>query len=351
MKGDRASRRPWLAGVALAAALLAGTPAGAGWFDALFVPRAELWERWIASDSRNPRTIDHRAWERFLESYVSPSPDGINRIAYAAVVPADRAALDDYLATLARVAISDYAPDEQRAFWINLYNALTVQLILAHYPVADIREIDISPGLFAVGPWDHALIEVEGTPLTLNDIEHRILRPIWRDPRIHYALNCAALGCPNLRMEAYIEANMDAALEEAARDYVNHPRGVRFEGDSLVVSSIYVWFEEDFGDGDAGVLDHLRRYALPDLRARLMRAEGIDGDAYDWALNDNPLDEQRGSYRSPNRSSQDPKVTVASPSSSIATRTTSPGSTQRVSTMLPVSTTSPARSGRPVAAA
>ena len=100
---------------------------------------------------------------------------------------------------LSGVAIGGYAPDEQRAFWINLYHALTVRVILSHYPVSGIREIDISPGLFARGPWDRKLIPVEGVELTLNDIEHRILRPIWRDPRVHYALNCASLGCPDLR--------------------------------------------------------------------------------------------------------------------------------------------------------
>ncbi len=281
--------RPWcppLVGLLFTAALVAGAPAGAGLFDVFPAPRAELWERWLANDPDDSRTIDHGAWDRFLEAYVLPGADGIARVAYADVTTRDEAALDGYLAMLSGVVIGGYAPDEQRAFWINLYNALTAQVVLAHYPVSDIREIDISPGLFARGPWDRALIPVEGVELTLNDIEHRILRPIWRDPRVHYALNCASLGCPDLRRSAYTGAGLDAALEAAARDYVNHPRGVRFAGDALVVSSIYRWFAEDFGGDDAGVLDHLRRHASPGLRARLARVERVDDHAYDWALND-----------------------------------------------------------------
>lgn len=286
MKEGTVSRRLLLAGLPFVAALVAGAPAGAGLFDVFAAPRAELWERWLANDPGDSRTVDHGAWDRFLAAYVSPGADGIARVAYADVTAPDEAALDGYLDMLSGVAIGGYAPDEQRAFWINLYNALTVRVILSHYPVSGIREINISPGLFARGPWDRALTSVEGVALTLNDIEHRILRPIWRDPRVHYALNCASLGCPDLRRTAYTGAGVEAALEAAARAYVNHPRGVRFADGALIVSSIYRWFAADFGGGDAGVLDHLRRHAAPDLRARLAGIERIGDHAYDWALND-----------------------------------------------------------------
>ncbi len=262
------------------------TPAAAGWFNFLSAPSAELWERWTANDPADQRTIDHGAWDRFLDAYLSLGEDGIARIAYGRVAPADRAALDSYLAALGRTAIDGYAPAEQKAFWINLYNALTVRLVLDHYPVASIRDIDLSSGLFESGPWGEPLISVEGEALSLDDIEHRILRPIWRDARIHYAVNCASIGCPNLRGKAYRRAGLDMALDAAARIYVNHPRGVRVDGDRLTISSLYRWFEEDFGDGDAGVLDHLRHYAEPALRAQLARAETIDDDEYDWRLND-----------------------------------------------------------------
>ncbi len=174
---------------------------------------------------------------------------------------------------------------EQLAYWINLYNALTVKVVLDHHPLPSIRDISISPGLFSSGPWGAELVRVEGEPIRLDDIEHRILRPLWQDSRVHYALNCASLGCPNLAREAFTAENTERLLDAGARAYVNHPRGVSLVNGRLGVSSIYVWFEEDFG-GEAGVLAHLRRYADPKLAASLAPAAAIDDDAYDWSLND-----------------------------------------------------------------
>jgi hypothetical protein len=255
-------------------------------FEALFAPKANLWERWAAHDPGAPGSIDHAAWDRLLDAYVSTDPQGVNRFDYGRVGAADREALEAYLAALAAVPISRYRRDEQFAFWVNLYNALTVRLVVERYPVASIRDIDISPGLFADGPWDAKLLAIESAPLSLNDIEHRILRPIWRDPRIHYAVNCASLGCPNLQKEAFTAANHERLLDLGARAYVNHPRGARFEGNRLVVSSIYLWFAEDFGGSGQAVLAHLARYADAPLNARLSRIQEIGGHDYDWALND-----------------------------------------------------------------
>jgi len=171
------------------------------------------------------------------------------------------------------------------AFWINLYNALTVELILDHYPVASILDISISPGLFSFGPWDKKLIEVEGEALSLNDIEHRILRPIWRDARLHYAVNCASLGCPNLREVAFTAENTEWLLEQGAHEYVNHARGAEFIDSQLIVSSIYHWFKEDFGDSDRGVIEHLGAFAAPELAKRLAKTRRLSGHDYDWDLN------------------------------------------------------------------
>jgi hypothetical protein len=218
-----------------------------------------------------------------LQRFVTPAGDGINRFAYGQVGPADRQLLRDYLQAMSRVEISGYNRDEQRAFWINLYNALTVDVVVEHFPVESIR--DISSGLFSRGPWDLELIEIEGEALTLNDIEHRILRPIWRDPRIHYAVNCASLGCPNLQMQAFTAANSDSLLEAAAVEFINHPRGARVVDGELQVSSIYVWFEADFGGNDADVIAHLQRYARGELRTALDGIRRIDDDSYDWRIN------------------------------------------------------------------
>ncbi|MDH3737551.1 MAG: DUF547 domain-containing protein [Alphaproteobacteria bacterium] len=248
-------------------------------------PSADLWPRWQAHDPASTATLDHGEWTRLLEAYAAIGEDGIVRIGYGRFGDADRQALKGYIERLTSVAVSAFNRDEQFAFWVNLYNAVTVDLVLDHYPVSSILKINISPGFFAIGPWDKKLITVEGEDLSLNDIEHRILRPIWRDPRIHYAVNCASLGCPNLALEAYTAENTDGLLEAGATAYINHPRGARFENGELIVSSIYRWFVADF-DGNTGVLKHLRRYARGDLADRIARNNFIGGDAYDWSIND-----------------------------------------------------------------
>lgn len=182
--------------------------------------------------------------------------------------------------------ISSFNQREQFAFWVNLYNAVTVRTVLDHYPVASIR--DINDGFLSPGPWDRPLVTVEGKSVTLNDIESRILRPLWDDPRIHYVLNCASVGCPNLEVAAYRGKGLNARLDAAARSYINNPRGVRVDGDRLVISSIYAWFEDDFGGSESAVLAHLKRYADPDLSRDLAQHGTIGGYDYDWALNDMP---------------------------------------------------------------
>ena len=184
------------------------------------------------------------------------------------------------------VAIRKFSRPEQRAYWTNLYNALTVKVVLDHYPVASIMKIDISPGLFAKGPWKKKLLAIEGEKVSLDDIEHRILRPIWKDPRTHYAVNCASLGCPNLPMQAFTSANTEELLDAGARAYVNHARGARIDKGRLTVSSIYDWFESDFGGSEAGVIEHLRKYAEPALAKQLAGVKRIADDDYDWSLND-----------------------------------------------------------------
>ncbi|WP_193188303.1 DUF547 domain-containing protein [Nisaea sediminum] len=253
---------------------------------ALAAPKAELWARWEAHEPRSKLSLTHSAWTSFLERYVRTAEDGSTRFAYGAVTREDRAALDDYVSALEAVPLRTLPRREQLPFWVNLYNALTVRVVLDHYPVASIRDIDISPGLFADGPWGRQLATVEGEKVSLDDIEHRILRPIWRDPRIHYAVNCASLGCPDLQPRAMTAVNSERFLEDGARAYINHTRGARIEDGRLIVSSIYDWFEEDFGSSDAGVIAHLKHYATRDLAAALESVTRISDDTYDWRLND-----------------------------------------------------------------
>jgi Protein of unknown function, DUF547 len=254
---------------------------------AMAAPNAEAWPRWRAHDPNSTADIDHAAWDSLLAKYRRDASDGIARFDYDALAAAreDRAALKAYLARLSATPISGFRRDVQMAFWIDLYNALTIDVVIDHWPVASIRDIRISPGLFTSGPWGRKLIAVEGEQLSLDDIEHRILRPLWADPRIHYAVNCASIGCPNLPPRAVTAASLEATLAQGAAEFVNHPRGCRIENGRLRISSIYEWFKADFGGTDAGVIAHLRGHAKPDLARALDAIARVSGHDYDWAIN------------------------------------------------------------------
>ena len=226
-----------------------------------------------------------------LARYVAVHAGGVNRVDYARwrAAEADMAELDAVIAAYARLAPSRMARDAAFAYWANLYNAITLQVVLARYPVASIRDIRsegvLDPRALA-GPWRTKRVTVERRRLSLDDIEHRILRPQMRDPRVHYAVNCASIGCPNLQARAWTAATLSDDLDAAARAYINHARGARIDSaGALRVSSIYVWFKADFGGDDAGVIAHLRRYAAPALAQRLSAVTRIGGHDYDWAIN------------------------------------------------------------------
>jgi hypothetical protein len=249
-------------------------------------PKADLWPRWQKHDAASSRKIDHGAWNGFLSKYlVAPHPSGVNRVRYGALSPEDRTRLKNYLSALQALPISNYNRAEQKAYWINLYNALTVDVILSRFPVKSIRDINISPGFFTRGPWGAKLADIEGEKLSLDDVEHRILRPIWKDNRVHYAVNCASLGCPNLQPEAYAAENTEALLEKGAREYINHRRGVAIRNGKLAVSSIYEWFKEDFGASREALMQHWLQYADKALADALKSYTGGLNHAYDWRLN------------------------------------------------------------------
>lgn len=258
-------------------------------FEKRFFPeRARRWRRWKQHDPNSRTIIDHSAWTAFLDRYTRDAPDGTVRVDYAAVSADSLRDLDAYLAHCASLAISSYARDEQLAFWANLYNALTVRLVLTHYPLRSIRQVGWIPLWLGGGPWNRKLIAIEDVPLSLNDIEHRVLRRNWRNPLLHYAVNCGSIGCPDLRRPPFSGAAIWRELDEVARTFINHPRGARFDADALVVCSIYVWFQEDFGGSEADVIAHLKQYAAPALAEKLAGATKIARHQYDWRLNDVP---------------------------------------------------------------
>lgn len=247
-------------------------------------PKPEAIKFWQASDEANIQSIDHSGWQMILQQYLSSNhASGINRFGYQAVDKSGLTQLDSYLHQLQNLDPRTYSKAQQQAYWINLYNALTVKVILDNYPVPSITKT--GEGFFSFGPWDDKAAVVQGQELSLNDIEHGILRPIWQDNRIHYAVNCASLGCPNLAAEAFTADNMEALLEHSAASYVNHSRGVRFDDGELIVSSIFHWYKVDFGGTDQTLLNHLQKYAQPDLRAQLKNYQGAIAHDYDWSLN------------------------------------------------------------------
>ena len=232
---------------------------------------------------------DHADWDRLLKTYVKPGADGINRVDYAAFKRGGHADLKAYLASLQKVDPNRLGSRHAYAYYVNLYNAKTIDVVLDHYPVKSIKDISLGGGLLASvtgGPWKAKMVKVNGKALSLDDIEHGILRKKYKDPRVHYAVNCASIGCPNLATEAYTGDKLMAQLDARARAYVNNPRGLRFDGKELTASSIYDWFQADFGGTEQGVIAHARKYAEPALAKKLGAAKSIDGYTYDWNLND-----------------------------------------------------------------
>ena len=253
--------------------------------------KAELIAFWDASDESNQQQIDHGPWQELLDAYLSSDSEGPNRFDYRGLNSnsADRRKLGTYLNNLQRLDPRKYSRAEQKAYWINFYNALTVKIVSDNFPVESIRDIRSKrwlAGLVFPGPWDDAYGKVAGQDITLNNIEHGILRPIWRDNRVHYGVNCASYSCPNLPTTVFSAENTEELLEAAARAYVNDPRGVDLvDEDFMVLSSVYDWFKEDFGGSEEGILEHLRLYAEGELAESLREFEGAIDYEYDWSLN------------------------------------------------------------------
>jgi hypothetical protein len=228
---------------------------------------------------------DHAAFEAILNAHVVAGADGLNRVRYAGVKQTALAGLAAYIAQLKEVRASALPAGEQMAFWINLYNAKTLHVVAEYYPVASIKDINLGGGFFGSGPWRAKLLRVEGHDLSLDNIEHDILPKKFPDPLIHYALNCASVGCPNLQMRAYRAATLDDQLQAGAHAYVNNPRGLSVSGNRLTASKIYRWYATDFG-GAAGLSRHWAAFAEPELKSQLAVLGPVDRYIYDWSLND-----------------------------------------------------------------
>ena len=227
----------------------------------------------------------HSPWDTILSQYLSEHADGVNRFDYDALRTntEDRARLEQYINDLSTQKPSLMEHDHAFAFWANLYNAVTIKVILDAAPSRSIRQIRPRP--WNIGPWGQDRVTVEGRNLSLNNIEHDIMRDEFESAQVHYTVNCASMGCPNLKTTAWRGDTLSADIEAAARAYINHPRGVTVTDRGLVVSNIYQWFKADFGGDNDGVMAHLLEYAEPDLVAAINANPRIVGHEYDWALN------------------------------------------------------------------
>jgi hypothetical protein len=243
------------------------------------------WEFWLQSDDNNTAVIEHADWQIFLDAaVVRDKQRQINLLRYKSLADEQHSLLKNYLAYLQGLDPRTYNRNEQMAYWINFYNALTVQLVLDNPGKKSIR--DMGKGLFSFGPWGDDLTSVAGQPLSLDDIEHRILRPGWQDRRIHFAVNCASIGCPDLAAQAYTGANLEASLDAAEKLYISHPRGVSFTAaGELQLSSLFDWYQSDFAPDEPALLEYLREHATPGVAERLANYRGPRSYVYDWRLN------------------------------------------------------------------
>ncbi len=250
------------------------------------VPKAKLISGpWKKNNASSSAKVDHSAWDNFLKKYIKTDGGGVNRVAYGRVSGGDKAALGNYLKALQATDVTGLNRNEQFAFWVNLYNASTVAVALRNYPIKSIR--DVKKGVLDfLGPFNDKVATVNGKTLTLNDIESGIVRPLWKDPRLHYAFNCAAISCPNLGKTAFKGDILDKQLNTAASRFVNNPRGIRFSGGKATASKIYFWYEGDFGGSHKSIINHMKKYASADLKGKLAKLSKIDNFDYDWTLND-----------------------------------------------------------------
>lgn len=241
----------------------------------------------------------HAAWTTLLKKHVIVLRGGqVSQLRYGGFA-ADRAALKTYLDTLSAVseaAFTGWSKPQQQAFLINAYNAFTVELILTKYP--ELKSIKDLGGLLST-PWKPKWVPLLGGKVSLDDIEHEMLRKRGRydDFRVHFAVNCASIGCPPLREEAFVAERLDAQLDEQAQRFLSDRSRNRWRNGKLEVSKIFDWYGEDWRLGHRGITTlamFLARYAdqLADApadreRIRTQQAEIAFAD-YDWKLNDVP---------------------------------------------------------------
>lgn len=217
--------------------------------------------------------ISHEIWDTLLRQYVSEQ----GNVDYKGFLR-DSVKFNQYLDLLRQHHPSDknWSREAQMAYWINAYNAFTVKLIIDHYPTKSIK--DIKNGIpFINTVWDIKFIKIEDRTYDLNNIEHGILRPKFKDPRIHTVVNCASISCPKLSNHAYIAEKLDEQLDQAARDFINDESKNKISANNPQISSIFKWYSMDFDS----VIDFINKYS----NTKIDKKTNLDYLEYDWGLN------------------------------------------------------------------
>lgn len=220
----------------------------------------------------------HEAFDKLLKVHVFE--DG--RVSYKGFIR-DSVAFNKYLATLSKNHPDDkWSSNEQKAFWINVYNAFTIKLIIDHYPVKSIK--DLGGSIYKVNtPWDIQFIKIGKETYDLNNVEHGKLRRAYNDPRIHFAVVCASKSCPKLLNEAFVASKLDQQLDKVGRDFMNDSFRNKITPNKIEISSIFNWYKGDFTE-NGSLIDFLNKYAQIKINSKA----SIDYLDYDWSLNDWP---------------------------------------------------------------
>ena len=213
--------------------------------------------------------VDYSIWEIILKRYI----DMEGNVDYDALKKKENM-LDDFLNILEKTKI-DYSwnASEKIAFWINVYNAYTIKLILKNYPVKSIKDIK--------KPWDKKFFTVNGEFLSLGDVEHQILRKKFTEPRIHFAINCASKSCPRIVQIPYTGDNLNNLLDRQTKEYINSPELNNVDSDSYQLSKLFSWFSKDFKEADGSVVEFINRYSKTLIKNQ--KSKGFI--EYDWNLN------------------------------------------------------------------
>ncbi|MEO0574135.1 MAG: DUF547 domain-containing protein [Pseudomonadota bacterium] len=243
-------------------------------------PQASFWS---VSTGKYDHDIDHSQWQQVLDRYVVAYDNDVNRVDYRRLAETGMPLLNTYLTAMQDTDPRDYSRNEQMAYWINVYNAVTLQRVAQDWPTESI--LSLGGGLPNSGPWDETLFATAGKTLSLNDIEHKILRVVWQEPRVHFAVNCASIGCPDLSAKAFSGSTLETQLADAAVHYLASSRGVSSSKQTLTLSSIFDWYASDFGDSQAAVREYLASIADAPTATRLRRDYTDVSYDYDWTIN------------------------------------------------------------------